>query len=158
MAFKTYSASEVAKYFLASADPDDNDISNLKLQKLCYYAQGLLTTMRGQPLFAEKVLAWDHGPVISELYHFYKDNRNQPIPIVTDFDSSIFDARDKAALDDVIEYYGQYSPWRLRNMTHEEKPWIEAYKAAQGSEITPAALIEFFKPQIEDEYVKRIYG
>jgi len=43
-------------------------------------------------------------------------------------------------------------------MTHEEKPWVDAYKTAQGSEITIPALKAFFEPQIEDEYVKRLYG
>jgi len=113
MAMTTHSAGEVAKYFLASVDPDENDLSNLKLQKLCYYAQGILTVMRRQPLFREKIFAWDHGPVVSDLYHHYKDNRNQPIPLVEDFDVTIFDKRDRTALDDILEYYGQFSPWRL---------------------------------------------
>jgi uncharacterized phage-associated protein len=155
---KTHSVNEVAKYFLASVDPDENDISNLKLQKLCYYAQGILSVMRQAPLFRQKIFAWDHGPVVADLYHLYKDHRNQPIAIATDFDVNVLNEPDRKALDDILKYYGQFSPWRLRNMTHEEKPWIEAYKTAQGSEITIASMKAFFEPQIEDEYVKRTYG
>jgi uncharacterized phage-associated protein len=69
MSVRTYSAADVARFFLSSAEPDDNDISNLKLQKLCYYAQGILTAMGGVPLFSESIYAWDHGPVVEQLYH-----------------------------------------------------------------------------------------
>ena len=115
MAFKIYTAGDVAKYALATVDAEENDISNLKLQKLCYYAQGVISAMRGKRkrLFWERVVAWDHGPVIQELYHQYKGNGSQPIPVVNDFDIELFDLRDRKALDDVLGYYGQFSPWRL---------------------------------------------
>jgi uncharacterized phage-associated protein len=45
---------EVAKYFLAQADEDAGDlISNLKLQKLVYYAQGFHLALYDIPLFPE---------------------------------------------------------------------------------------------------------
>ena len=28
-------------------------------------------------------------------------------------------------LEDVYEEYGQYTAWKLRNMTHEESPWLD---------------------------------
>ncbi|MCP3405658.1 DUF4065 domain-containing protein [Bradyrhizobium sp. CCGB01] len=114
--------------------------------------------MGGRPLFPESIYAWDHGPVIESLYHDYKSNRSQPIPVVTDFDPIMFDHRDREALEDVFEYYGQFSAWKLRNMTHDERPWADAYKRAQGSEIPLQSMIEFFQPQLEADYVKRIYG
>lgn len=158
MAFKIYSARDIARFALSSADAEDNDISNLKLQKLCYYAQGIVTAMRGEKLFKERVVAWDHGPVVPEIYHAYKDNGSRTIPVVTDFDPAIFDKWDKQALDDIFEYYGQFSAWRLRNMTHEEKPWADAYKAAQGAEISTDVMAEFFRPQLDADYVKSVYG
>lgn len=153
---KTYSAEQIASYLLTLAGAEDNDMSNLKLQKLCYYAQGLITAMRGQRLFQEEMSAWDHGPVVPSLYHKYKGNGSQPIPVVTNFDADQIDPSDREALDDIFEYYGQYSPWRLRNMTHEEKPWIDAYKG--NKLISIDAMIEFFAPQIEEDYVSAVYG
>ena len=42
---------DVAEYFLAKTDEDAGDaISNLKLQKLVYYAQGCCLAMYGRPL------------------------------------------------------------------------------------------------------------
>jgi uncharacterized phage-associated protein len=157
MALKTYAANDIARYILSLANPEENDISNLKLQKLCYYAQGLCSAMRGSPLFEERIYAWDHGPVVEVLYHEYKPFRASPIP-VPEFDSSKIAAADKTAITDVVEHFGQFSAWALRNMTHEERPWAEAYKRATGSEIAVQSMVEFFRPQIEDDYVKRVYG
>src|SRR5437868_8496808 len=46
------SVRKVAEYFLAKADDSVGDgISNLKLQKLVYYAQGYHLALHGGPLF-----------------------------------------------------------------------------------------------------------
>lgn len=66
-------ARKVAKYFLSKVEEDIGDgISNLKLQKLVYYAQAYHLAMYGEPLFGERVEAWEHGPVVPELYREYK--------------------------------------------------------------------------------------
>ncbi|OQY42717.1 MAG: hypothetical protein B6240_13665 [Desulfobacteraceae bacterium 4572_87] len=52
-------------------------ISNLKLQKLVYYAQGFYLALYDEPLFNEPIEAWTHGPVIRELYRSYNE-----IPVV----------------------------------------------------------------------------
>lgn len=153
----TYSAHQIASYLLSLGSAEDNDVSNLKLQKLCYYAQGLITSMRGgEPLFHDEIRAWDHGPVVPILYHAYKAYGSQPIPTVTDFDIEQIEPSDRKALDDIFEYYGQYSPWRLRNMTHEERPWIDAYNGNKLIQVE--SLVEFFAPQIDDDYVRSVYG
>jgi uncharacterized phage-associated protein len=157
MALPTYTADQVARYFLALTDADDNDVSNLKLQKLCYYAQGLCSAMRGSPLFADRIEAWDHGPVVPALYHEYKKHGSQPIPPEGEFNRKELAEADRKALADVYTYYAQFSPWRLRNMTHEEAPWIEASKRADKV-ITVPALIDYFGPQLEDGYAKKLYG
>jgi uncharacterized phage-associated protein len=47
-------------------------MSNLKLQKLMYYAQGFSLVLFNKPLFPERIEAWIHGPVIPAVYHKYK--------------------------------------------------------------------------------------
>jgi uncharacterized phage-associated protein len=157
MAKETYKASQIANFFLAITDPDDNDMSNLKIQKLCYYAQGLCSAMREKRLFSESIEAWDHGPVIPSLYYLYKGRRADPLPIPENFDFSEIAKADKSALTDLYEYYGQFSAWRLRNMRHEEKPWQDAYKNP-NKEITVKALVRFFGPQVDENYKKKIYS
>jgi uncharacterized phage-associated protein len=143
------SCHDVAKYFLSLADEDAGDlISNLKLQKLVYYAQGFYLAIYDEPLFPEPIEAWTHGPVIPELYHAYKEYGSGFIPIPKELDDSIYDDQTRELLDDVYAVYGQFSAWKLRNMTHEEAPWQDFQP--KGT-ISHKALKTYFKTQIVDE-------
>lgn len=137
-------ASDVAKYFLTLNDEEVGElISNLKLQKLVYYAQGFYLAIEDEPLFNESIEAWAHGPVIPNLYHNYKTYESGPIPCPKDFDSDMLDSDIKNLLDEVYSVFGQYSAWKLRNMTHEEPPWVEAW--AGNKIITQESMREYFK-------------
>ena len=59
-----FRAREIAEWFLAWAEDIEADISNLKLQKLLYYAQGHYLARTGVPLFDDVIQAWAHGPVV----------------------------------------------------------------------------------------------
>ncbi len=48
-----------------------------------------------------------------------------------------------ALIHEVYEVYGQYSAWKLRDLTHSEKPWREAENKRE-IEITVEALRAFF--------------
>lgn len=141
---------DVAKYFLTQVDEDAEDfITNLKLQKLSYYSQGLYLAINDEPLFPETIEAWQHGPVVPSLYHKYKEYGANPIPIPEDIDFSLFNAEIRELLDEVYCVYGQFSPWKLRDMTHAETPWIEAYQKGD-SVISLASMSKFFKNQLAD--------
>ncbi len=116
------SANEVAEYFLAKCDEDAGDlISNLKLQKLLYYAQGFCLALTGNPLFSEPLEAWTHGPVVRVVYDRFKNYGSLGLPTpeqIPDFDSAV-----RELLDEVYAVYGQFSAWKLRNLTHDESPW-----------------------------------
>lgn len=136
---------DVGKYFLSLADEDAGDlISNLKLQKLAYYAQGFHLAVLGRPLFDAPIEAWTHGPVVPDLYHAYKAHGSEAIPAPVGFDPLVLDADSRELLDEVHSVYGQYSAWKLRNMTHEESPWVDAYRSGPGSVIQNDRLKDFF--------------
>ncbi len=141
------SCHQVADYFLSLSDPETGDlISNLKLQKLVYYAQGFHLAVFDEPLFGERIEAWTHGPVVPDLYHTYKQHAAGFIPPPDSIDTSCFSDDQKELLDEVNEVYGQFSAWKLRNMTHEESPWIEA--STNQGEISHDAMKEYFKTQL----------
>ena len=124
----TVDVHDVAKYFLSLNDEEVGElISNLKLQKLVYYAQGFRLAITGEPLFTDTIEAWAHGPVVPSLYHEYKGFMAGAIPSPTDFDPKCIDQNTRELLDEVYAVYGQFSAWKLRNLTHAEKPWIDAY-------------------------------
>ena len=121
---------DVANYFLFLVDPDTEDcVTNLKLQKLCYYAQGLWLAQRNIRMFDNDLEAWLHGPVVRDLYVELKQNGNNPVPYPIGekcISLKKFSEEERQILDNVHLDYGQYSAWMLRNMTHEETPWVKA--------------------------------
>lgn len=159
---KTYSVFDVANYFraIASLKKDEGDLlSNLKLQKLCYYAQGVASIVRDAPLFNEPIQAWIHGPVISDLYFEYRKFGGGGIPGPDeDFDPSLICSEDQKLLDDIYDDYGQYSAWKLRDLTHEEAPWKNAYKRGANSVITLEALKEHFVNEVSEDYIAEYRG
>lgn len=143
-----HSAKDIAKYFLTLSDPKIGElISNLKLQKLCYYAQGFHLAIHGTKLFPEQIEAWTHGPVIPELYQAYKKYEDGAIPPPDHFNISIYDKNTQELLDEVYSVYGQYSAWKLRNMTHEEPPWIEAKESRKP--ISVSSMKDYFKTLVK---------
>ncbi len=144
------SAAAVAAYFLATQPEDSGEgISNLKLQKMCYYAQGFHLALFGSPLFKEDIQAWAHGPVVPSLYHAYKEYGDDPVPAPECIDLAAYDTDTRALLDDVADVYGQFSAWKLRNMTHSEAPWLDARRRMDGAIIKPEAMRTYFATLVE---------
>lgn len=54
-----YKAIDIAKWFINEIHPEP-----LKLQKLLYLAQGYSYAFYDEPLFADDMEAWVHGPVV----------------------------------------------------------------------------------------------
>lgn len=140
------SAREVADYFLAQVNEEVGDsLSNLKLQKLVYYAQGFHLALYGKPLFAEQIRNWEHGPVVPDLYHAFKQHSAEPLPVPATLDTSKYSTEVVELLDEIYSVYGQFSAWKLRCMTHEEPPW----KETRRGDVIPHALLEsYFKTQL----------
>lgn len=136
---------DVAHYLLALDNQQEGDgLSNLKLQKLCYYSQGFYLAIFDIPLFEEEVEAWVHGPVIPELYHRFKVCKDQPVhPEGYPF---FLSQQEKDLIDEVYDVFGQYAAWKLRNMTHEEPTWINHESSA---DIIPKhEMQEYFKSRL----------
>ena len=145
MAKKMISASDVAKYLLSLQDQDQGDlVSNLKLQKLLYYAQGLHLALFDEPLFGERVEAWIHGPVVPEVYHEFKDRESGAIPPAGGFDPDSLDSVERDFLDEVYTVYGQFSAWKLRNMTYDEAPYVKA-RGSVSKVLNHDLMRDFFK-------------
>lgn len=142
---------DIADYFLSLCDDDNGDlISNLKIQKLVYYAQGFSLAINDKPLFEEKIQAWPHGPVVPDLYNKYKEYGNNALPVDNlDIDFSKYSQEEKELLDEVYDMYGQFSAWKLRNMTHEEMPWKSTFEKGKSNVISHKVLKDYFLTQIE---------
>ena len=146
-----YTADVIAQWFLYYNDKileeEDTDlISNLKLQKLLYYAQGCHLALTGNLLFNERIVNWMHGPVVEEIYYKYRSFGSRGIEYNNDYDMSI-DPDTESILKEVYYTFGKYSAWGLRNMTHQEDPW----KNTVQNQVIP---VESIKKYFEENYIE----
>ena len=120
-------ALEIAKYFLSLAAEQGDELSQLKLQKLCYYTQGYNLAMRGQPLFDDPIEAWEKGPVVRGLRRHFGPHGANPIPADPTFDrEEACGVRESALLHAVYREFRAASGSDLVTATHGERPWQEA--------------------------------
>lgn len=144
-------AKDVAEFFIMKGVKDDEEsgITNLKLQKLLYYAKGFYFAIFNNALFPEKLWAWTHGPVVPEIYHEYKDYGANIIANLEYMPSpsSKFNEEQLELLNEVWSVFGQFSAWKLRDMSHNEKPWLDHEKDA--SIIEDKELESYFKTRIK---------
>lgn len=141
-----FSAKEIAIWFLFKnnaevleheATNDDYEvyegITHLKLQKLLYYAQGVYLAITGNKLFEENIEAWQHGPVVAEVYDEYKVNGRNNITlemneknaqIIKNIESN---REVSEILNMVYDNFAIYTAWQLREMSHVKNgPWDKA--------------------------------
>lgn len=71
---KTYTAKQIAKYFIWRASRDGKKVSNKKLQKLLYYAQAWYLVYNKKPLFNDDIEAWIHGPAVQSSCYLRRQN------------------------------------------------------------------------------------
>lgn len=119
----------VGRYFLALPSEESGElISNLKLQKLLYYAQGCWVALNGceKPLFKDKIYAWKHGPVVKTVYNHYAGHQGNALPASG---RPSLGTEIPPFLDEIYRVFGKFSAWKLRDMTHREPPWLKNYEA-----------------------------
>lgn len=144
----SHDARSIAEWFLAWGEQNNAFITNLKMQKLLYYAQGHYLGKHRAPLFDDPIEAWVHGPVVRSIYHAYKQYGDSPIDVEAEVSDEFSwdDFRDVE--DDLIAVwntYGAIEAWALRNRTHREAPWQNTFNHGDlGPKIPQSEMREFF--------------
>jgi len=138
---------DVANFFIDICNNRaDEQITNLKLNKLLYYAQGCYLARTGNPLFDDKIEAWTYGPVTPNVYNKYKPCGKNLIQDVDDnYNSNAFSSDEIDSLVDVMREFGKYSGGTLVSMTHEVgTPWSLARSKGEN-EISQESMKEYFE-------------
>ena len=140
-----YKAREIAEYILTLSNSDIGELtSNLKLQKLLYYVQGVHLAAFDTPLYDEDITAWNFGPVVESVHQDFKIFNSGPILIDYDKEKDVLTKDTKNFIDNTYGYYGQYSALKLMQMTHEETPWKST---KQSTIISKEKIKSFFQLQ-----------
>jgi uncharacterized phage-associated protein len=141
-------ANDVASYLLMTANDLEVPLSNLKLQKMLYYAQGWHLAVNGSALFPDSIEAWIHGPVVPSVYQVYKNHGFGPL--TADTKPPHLAKETKEFLGTLFRYYIKFSPHELELATHREEPWKAAREGLAPDQpsrntISRTALKHYFK-------------
>ena len=117
-------AQTIADYLIAFSHQHGDPVSNLKLQKLLYYAQAWYLALYDEPLFGDPLQAWVHGPVVPSVYRRYKDWAWKPIEENPEMPS--LEPQVQKHLVEVMGVYGTMTAYGLELLTHDEEPWRNA--------------------------------
>lgn len=144
----------VASYFIKKANrlgsenadfEGNNDLTNLKLQKILYFAQAEYLKRFNKKLFEDEIEAWQYGPVVKNVYEWLKGCGAFAI---TEMDVKLYDVeiipKDiERFLDEIWNKYSEISAWGLVKRTHKAgSAWSKTYRNGMGNKniIEPASM------------------
>lgn len=120
------SAEKIALYIISSG----REITNLLLQKVLYYVKAISEIFEGESIILEPCEAWKFGPVFPSVYEKYREYGKQEIEInlSKEYVNELLSEKEKQVTDYVMNTFGIYNAWFLKDLTHLEEPWIAARK------------------------------
>lgn len=146
------SAHDVAKYIIENHGP----MSAMKLQKLVYYSQAWSLVWDERPIFHEPIEAWIGGPVVRALYDVHQgqyDVKSWRRGSINNLDKDA-----KETIDVVIKDYGSKSGQYLSDLTHSERPWIDARRGLKDDERGNATISIDTMREFYTDLHNRAYG
>jgi len=150
-----YSANTIAYAFVQKGISEGKYMTQMKLQKMVYFAHGYHLAKYGEALVKEVFQAWKYGPVIPSIYQSYKLYGSDPIFNTELIAKSVNDFLNPTELSesakDAIDYTWQLtrklSANQLSNWTHiDGSPWAKVYNPIEWSiPIDNNSIKEYFK-------------
>lgn len=127
-------------------------ISNLKMQKLLYYAQGYFLASYKTPLFLDRIEAWKYGPVVKSVYDRFAKYERLAIDFkeLENYNASIYTKEHLDFLPFIFNKYNSLSAWELVQKTHNEI-WKEYFSEYNTNEIPIDKIQEFFIKKLTDK-------
>jgi len=139
----------VADFLLCESRERGDILTNLKLQKMLYYAQAWHLALFNKELFEEDFQAWVHGPVLPSQYQRFKEFQWKPI--ISDIDYPQTENKELVDfLNEIVDEFGSETAVALELMTHREKPWLEARgglpsEAPSSNKISKELMFDFYR-------------
>lgn len=119
---------DIARYFIIRAYEDgrEAEMTNMKVQKLLYYAQSLHLALYDEPLFGDEMQAWRYGPVCPPAYRYYSEFEASQLPVPGRPELAVISEAEQQLAEEVWDYFGIHHAYILSSMTHLEFPWRKA--------------------------------
>lgn len=155
------SAEKIALYIVSSG----REITNLLLQKILYYVKGISKLFEGKSIILEPCEAWKFGPVFPSVYEKYREFGKQEIEtgVPVEYIGELLSKEEKQVTDYVMDTFGIYNAWFLKDLTHIEEPWIVARKGLSKDDasrnLMDEEIISHYFEKINEKYnLKTVVG
>ena len=119
---------DVSKYMYAKyKDMYKEEIDELKLHKLLYFAQRESFAITNTPLFSGQFEGWKHGPVCKVV---------RTAVCTGEISRGCFEVSDGAMyiVNNILVEYGDMNSWELSKITHGEISWMNSRKGLDEDE------------------------
>lgn len=157
-----HDARSIANFFLDYADSKRRPLTIMSLLKILYFAHAWHLAKTGNPLVGQPFEAWQHGPVCRVVYDQFKGAGDTPLKgraTALNVTTVQFEPASYAGVDDqtrgllchVFDYYSDFHPFRLSDLTHEKgSPWERVWatasrRAVPGMVISNDSIREWFQ-------------
>lgn len=123
----------------------DWSVSNLRLQKMLYFAHMIYLGQTGRQLVNTPFEAWDYGPVHPEIYHNCKMFGSKPVAFIPGLVKSFSEEEEPyIVLKAIYEALKDRSGAELIALTHKENgAWAKVYEPnAKGVKIKTQDILE----------------
>ena len=152
-----YSAIQIANEIIKKGSKQDLFFTQMQLLKLVYIAHGWHLAIKGEPLVDDEIQAWKYGPVIPNLYQsISRFGASQITEKILSGDIKLTE-EGETILDFVIRNYGQYSAFKLSEITHAPcTPWSQTFNQGGGwAEKIPNNAIKQHYQDLYKQYFKK---
>ena len=109
-------------------DLSNNKISNLALQKLLYLIQAYSLIDSNEPIFEDKIEAWQYGPVVPEAYYYFRYKKNE----LENLSTNDLEKKIKKYIDEIFNTFGNINPFILVKLTQSYESWINSWRNSEG--------------------------
>jgi uncharacterized phage-associated protein len=127
-----YPASIIAYAFVKKGLKEGKPVSQMKLQKMVYFAHGYYLAKYREPLIQEDFEAWQFGPVVPAIYSEYKAFGREAIQVTKEHYDAIVDSFPEevaSSIDFTWQVTKNLSAATLSAWTHKKgSPWDKVYK------------------------------
>ncbi len=148
-------SNSIVKFFhdLFSEKKEQKKIDVLRTLKLIYICFGVISTLKKQYLFSERIEAWKLGPVVPDVYDLLRDVRNPKNFLLESKESysiknekEVEDSEITKIIHNICNVYKEVSITNLVNLTHiKGSPWYESYTGLPNVEIPKNLIVKYYE-------------
>jgi uncharacterized phage-associated protein len=157
-----HDARAVANFLLDYGESKGQPLSIMSLLKILFFAHAWHLAKTGEALVGQPFEAWPYGPVSRVVYDQFRQSGSRPITsragvlntATARYETARWEAigpQTKELLRNVFDYYSQYHPFRLSEMTHQRgAPWDQVWhdatrRAVPGMVISNDSIRDWFQ-------------